>query len=63
MHYRKILFRSTVIHANIVYDRDGDEDQIWIQEIPNNSKRIVPLHDNFSVFICVEVSFVQGITT
>lgn len=41
----------TVIHTDVVDHRDGHLDQIGIQEMPNNCKRVVVFDNNIAVLI------------
>lgn len=45
----------TVVHANIVNDRNGDENHIRVEEVPNDSKGIISFDNNFSVLVCIDV--------
>jgi hypothetical protein len=51
MYYQIMLLRHTIVHADVVNHRNGNENQLWIKEVSDDSKSVVSLDDNISVLI------------
>lgn len=51
MYCQLMFWGHTIIHADVVNHWDSNENQLWIKEVLDDSKSMVSLNDNVSIFI------------
>ena len=63
MYLQTVLSEHTVIHANVIDDRNGNKNQFRIEEVPNDSKGVVSFDNNLPILICINVSYLGAYMT